>query len=193
LPPDLYSFCPEAGNYFLFIGRISPEKRIDRAIDIAQQCGMRLYIGAKIDRADEAYFNEHSKPLLRQPWIEFVGEIGEREKRELLEHASALLFPIDWPEPFGLVMIEAFSCGTPVIAYRHGSVPEVIDDGVTGFIVTNQEEAVRAARNIESLDRKACRAVFERRFTAAHMAQAYLSLYRNAAASNWDVNESLAG
>lgn len=178
LPPDLYSFEPESADYFVFIGRVSPEKRVDRAIDIARQCGMPLYIGAKIDKTDEAYFNESIKPLLRDPLIRFVGEIGQREKRELLEHAVALLFPIDWPEPFGLVMIEAFSCGTPVIAYPHGSVPEVMEDGVTGFIVTNQEEAVRAARRISSINRKACREAFERRFTAAHMAENYLRVYR---------------
>ena len=177
LPADLYSFEPEPSDYFVFIGRISPEKRLDRAIDIALQCGVPLYIGAKVDKADELYFNECIKPLLHDPLIRFVGEIGEREKRELLEHARALLFPIDWPEPFGLVMIEAFSCGTPVIAYPHGSVPEIMEDGVTGFVVTNQEEAVRAARQIASIDRKACREAFERRFTATHMADSYLRIY----------------
>jgi glycosyltransferase involved in cell wall biosynthesis len=178
LPEDLYSFEPEPGEYFVFIGRVSPEKRIDRAVDIALQCGRPLYIGAKIDKADEAYFDACIKPLLRNPLITFVGEVGESEKRELLEHAAALLFPIDWPEPFGLVMIESFSCGTPVIAYAHGSVREVMEDGVTGFVVTNQEEAVRAARMIESIDRRACREAFERRFTASHMAANYLQAYR---------------
>jgi len=177
LPPDLYTFEPNPGDYFAFIGRVSPEKRVDRAIDIALQCGVPLYIGAKIDKFDEPYFNEHIKPLLRNPLVTFLGEIGEKEKRELLEHAKALLFPIDWPEPFGLVMIEAFSCGTPVIAYPHGSVPEIMEDGVTGFMVSNQEEAVRAARNIHTVDRKACREAFERRFTAMHMAQNYLRVY----------------
>ncbi|KIF83270.1 glycosyltransferase family 4 protein [Noviherbaspirillum autotrophicum] len=178
LPDNLYSFVPEAGNYFVFIGRISPEKRLDRAIDIALQCDMPLYIGAKIDKADEAYFEEQIKPLLRHPKLQFLGEIGEREKRELLGHATALLFPIDWPEPFGLVMIEAFSCGTPVIAYPHGSVPEIMEDGVTGYTVTSQEEAVRAARNIHLIDRKGCREAFERRFTATHMAENYLRVYQ---------------
>lgn len=178
LPPDLYPFEAECGEYFVFIGRISPEKRVDRAIDIAKQCGMPLYIGAKIDSADEAYFNECIKPLLRHPLVHFVGEVGEQDKRELLGHARALLFPIDWPEPFGLVMIEAFSCGTPVIAYPHGSVPEIMEDGVTGFVVSNQEEAVRAARNIHTIDRKACRAAFERRFTVERMAENYLRAYQ---------------
>lgn len=178
LPPDLYAFEPQPSNYFVFIGRISPEKRVDRAIEIAQQCGVPLHIGAKIDKADEPYFNEHIKPLLRDPLVTYLGEIGERDKRELLEHATALLFPIDWPEPFGLVMIEAFSCGTPVIAYGHGSVPEIMEDGVTGFIVSNQDEAIRAARNIDSIDRRGCRDAFERRFTSAHMAEDYLRVYR---------------
>ncbi|MBI1891841.1 MAG: glycosyltransferase family 4 protein [Burkholderiales bacterium] len=178
LPPNLYSFAREHGEYFLFIGRVSPEKRIDRAIEIAQKCGMRLYIGAKVDCADEAYFIESIKPLLKFPGIEFIGEIGESEKRELLEHATALLFPIDWPEPFGLVMIEALCCGTPVIAYRNGSVPEILEDGVNGFVVTNQEEAVSAGQRIQMIDRKNCRASFEKRFTAERMAQAYLEIYR---------------
>lgn len=178
LPPDLYSFRPVRGNYFLFIGRVSPEKRLDRAIDIARQCGMPLYIGAKIDQADEPYFNEYIKPKLRNPLIEFLGEVNQTQKRELLEHASALLFPIDWPEPFGLVLIEAFACGTPVVAYRNGSIPEIMEDGVTGYVVTNQEEAVRAAQQIDSIDRKGCRKIFEQRFTVAHMAENYLRIYR---------------
>jgi glycosyltransferase involved in cell wall biosynthesis len=180
LPPDLYRFNPDAGDYFLFVGRISREKRVDRAIEIARRCGRRLYIGAKVDSADETYYNEHIRPLLRDPLVEFLGEINEREKRELLEHAAALLFPIDWPEPFGLVMIEAFCCGTPVIAYRHGAVPEVMEDGVTGFIVADQEEAVRAAQAIDTVDRRACRDAFERRFTAARMAGDYLRIYQRA-------------
>lgn len=178
LPSSLYSFCPQAGNYFAFVGRISPEKRIDRAIEIARKCDTPLLIGAKIDKADEAYFNEYIKPLLKSPLIEYIGEIGDAEKSELLQHARALLFPIDWPEPFGLVMIESFCCGTPVIAYRHGSVPEIMEDGVTGFTVTNQEEAVRAAQGIGAIDRAACRASFDRRFTVERMAQAYLEIYR---------------
>lgn len=180
LPTDLYTFSPESGDYFVFIGRFSPEKRVDRAIEIAQRCDMPLYIGAKLDKADEPYFEACIKPLLRHPLVNYVGEVNEHEKRELLGQAAALLFPIDWPEPFGLVMIEAFSCGTPVIAYPHGSVPEIMEDGVTGFIVSNQDEAVRAAKNIRSIDRNGCRAAFERRFTASCMAERYLRVYRQA-------------
>jgi len=177
LPPQP-SFQPLPEEYFAFIGRLSPEKRVDRAIDIAKQCGVPLYIGAKIDTANEPYFNECIRPQLQTPLVSFLGEINDIEKRHLLEHAKALLFPIDWPEPFGLVMIEAFSCGTPVIAYRHGSVPEIMEDGVTGFIVNNQEEAIRAARNITSIDRAGCRNAFDRRFTVAHMANNYLRIYQ---------------
>jgi glycosyltransferase involved in cell wall biosynthesis len=178
LPSDLYSLRPARGTYFAFIGRISPEKRLDRAIEIARRCGMPLHIGAKIDKMDEPYFNERIKPLLHASDVEFIGEVGEQEKRELLEHASALLFPIDWPEPFGLVMIEAFACGTPVIAYRNGSIPEIMEEGITGFVVTNQDDAVRAAQRVESIDRTRCREAFERRFTAAHMTESYLRAYR---------------
>jgi glycosyltransferase involved in cell wall biosynthesis len=182
VPPDLYSFRRNPDGYFVFIGRISPEKRVDRAIDIARQCEVPLYIGAKIDVADENYFHDQIRPLLTGGDIRFVGELGEQEKRELLEHAGALLFPIDWPEPFGLVLIEAFACGTPVIAYRHGSIPEIMEDGVTGFVVSDQDSAVRAARRIGSIDRGRCRAVFERRFSVARMAENYLGAYREAIA-----------
>jgi glycosyltransferase involved in cell wall biosynthesis len=178
MPANQYAFTPDHSEYFLFIGRLSPEKRVDRAIDIAIQCDRPIYIAAKLNLAEEDYFEEVVKPLLRHPLVTYVGEVGETDKRELLEHASALLFPIDWPEPFGLVMIEAFSCGTPVIAYGHGSVPEIVDDGVTGFVVSNQEEAVRAARRIDSISRRNCRTAFERRFTAPCMAANYLDTYQ---------------
>lgn len=181
VPSTLYAFQPEVGQYFVFIGRISPEKRVDRAIEIALRCEIPLYIAAKIDPADEAYFTQAIQPLLDHPLIHFIGEIGESEKCDLLGHARALLFPIDWPEPFGLVLIEAFACGTPVVAYRHGSVPEIMEDGVTGFIVDNQDEAIQAAQRIGTIDRKRCHAVFERRFTAARMAESYLRAYRRAA------------
>jgi glycosyltransferase involved in cell wall biosynthesis len=183
LPHDLYSLETAPGDYFLFVGRISPEKRVDRAIDIAVKSKRQLYVAAKIDKADEAYFNTHIRHLFSHPLVTFVGEVNEREKGELIQHARALLFPIDWPEPFGLVMIEAFSCGTPVIAYANGSVPEIMEDGVTGFVVTNQEEALCAARNIESIDRQGCRAAFERRFTAGHMAGNYLGAYERVIAN----------
>lgn len=178
LPEDLYPYESMAGDYFLFVGRLSPEKRVDRAVEIAVRCGRPLYIAAKINKWEEAYFNEVLKPLFRHPLVTFVGEVGEKEKRELLARARALLFPIDWPEPFGLVMIESLSCGTPVIAYANGAVPEIVEDGVSGFIVASQEEAVRAARRIESIDRRTCRQAFERRFTATHMASNYLQVYR---------------
>nr|WP_314624037.1 glycosyltransferase family 4 protein [uncultured Noviherbaspirillum sp.] len=177
LPADLYAFGAGGGGYFLFLGRISPEKRLDRAVEIARRCDMPLYIAAKVDAADLAYFNVVVRPLIREPLVKYLGEVGEKEKQDLLQNAHALLFPIDWPEPFGLVMIEAFACGTPVIAYRHGSVPEVVEEGVTGCIVGSQDEAVEAAHRIDGLDRTACRAAFERRFTATHMARAYLGIY----------------
>ena len=179
LPPDLYFFQNNPGNYFAFVGRISPEKRLDRAIEIALHCETPLYVAAKIDSTDQEYFEQCIKPLFNHPLVEYIGEIGEDQKRDLLGNAKALLFPIDWPEPFGLVMIEAFACGTPVIAYRHGAVPEVMEDGVTGFIVANQEQAMQAAAKIDSIDRRRCRDTFESRFTAAHMAENYVSLYRD--------------
>lgn len=178
LPTDLYGLRSAPGKYFVFIGRVSREKRVDRAIDIARRCGVPLYIGAKIDDIDKPYFDEHVKPLFNDPLVTYLGEVGDQAKRELLEHACALLFPIDWPEPFGLVLIESLACGTPVVAYGHGAIPEIMEDGVTGFVVTNQDEAVRAAQNIDSIDRTRCREVFERRFTVARMAQDYLRIYQ---------------
>jgi glycosyltransferase involved in cell wall biosynthesis len=150
---------------------------VDRAIDIAIRCGVPLKIAAKIDRADQVYFKECIEKFFRHPLIEYIGEVGEDEKRGLLGNARALLFPIDWPEPFGLVLIEAFACGTPVIAYRHGSVPEIMEEGVTGFMVSNQEEALQAAKRIEDIDRVLCRRVFEQRFAVQHMAENYLQVY----------------
>ncbi|RJG04038.1 glycosyltransferase family 4 protein [Noviherbaspirillum sedimenti] len=179
LPTDLYEFHAKPGEYFAFVGRISPEKRVDRAIEIALRCGVPLKIAAKIDRADHAYFKEHIEKLFHHPLVEYIGEIGEDDKRGLLGQARALLFPIDWPEPFGLVLIEAFACGTPVIAYRHGSVPEIVEDGATGFLVGDQEQAVRSAQRIADIDRARCRRTFEHRFTAQRMAENYLQVYRN--------------
>jgi glycosyltransferase involved in cell wall biosynthesis len=177
LPAELYSFNPTPGDYCVFLGRISREKRPDRAIEIAVRAGMPLYIAAKVDPADAVYFKDCIEPLLDHPLVHFIGEVCEAEKCKLLGNARALRFPNDWPEPFGLVMIEAFACGTPVIAYGHGSVPEIIADGVTGFVVNNQEQALEALRRIGSIDRRRCRDAFEQRFTARHMAQAYLRLY----------------
>ena len=178
LPPDLYTFHPGPGDYFAFVGRISPEKRVDRAIEIATACGVPLRIAAKVDAADRDYFALHIKPLLDHPLVEFVGEIDQPRKNDFIGNARALLFPIDWPEPFGLVMIEAFACGTPVISYPGGSVAEVMQHGVTGFVVSDQQEAIEAASQVQLIDRRRCRAVFEERFTAPTMARRYLEVYR---------------
>lgn len=178
LPEDLYTFREEPGKYLAFLGRISPEKRVDRAIEIAKRIGMPIKIAAKVDNVDKDYFEDVVEPLLRNPLVEYVGEIGEGEKDEFLGNAYALLFPIDWPEPFGLVMIEAMACGTPVIAYHRGSVPEVMEEGVTGFIVQGLEEAIEAVRRVSTLSRKRCREVFEKRFSASRMARDYLTIYQ---------------
>ena len=177
LPEDLYNFRAQPGKYFAFVGRISPEKRVDRAIEIAKRTGIPLKIGAKVDRVDQNYFEGVVKPLLSDPLVQYVGEIGDREKDEFLGNAYALLFPIDWPEPFGLAMIEAMACGTPVIAYREGAVPEVTEEGYTGFIVEELEDAISAARRVPELSRERCREIFEQRFTAARMAKDYLRVY----------------
>ncbi len=183
LPRDLLPLNPRPeGSYLAFLGRISPEKRPDRAIEIAKRAGAKLKIAAKIDRADVAYWNDVVAPMIAAaPNVEFVGEINEREKADFLGNAAALLFPIDWPEPFGLVMIEAMACGTPVIAFRRGSAAEVIDDGLTGFLVRNISEAVAAAGRIGALDRTLIRTVFERRFSIERVASEYLRIYRNLA------------
>jgi glycosyltransferase involved in cell wall biosynthesis len=178
LPMGLYSLHPQPGDYFAFVGRISPEKRADRAIEIAKACGTPLRIAAKVDPADQVYFESTIKPMLDDPLVTYVGEIGDDAKDDFIGNARALLMPIDWPEPFGLVMIEAMACGTPVIAYSHGSVPEILDHGVTGFIVENQEQAIAAAGNIGRIDRRRCRQVFEQRFAARVMARRYLEVYR---------------
>lgn len=167
-----------AGDYLAFLGRIAPEKRPDRAIAIAKRAGIRLRIAAKVDPADRAYFRECIEPLLSDPLIEYVGEIGEREKSDFLGNAKALLFPIDWPEPFGLVLIEAMACGTPVIAWNCGAVAEIVDDGVTGFIVSSEDAAARAIGRLAQIDRRSVRRTFERRFSARAMAYNYLEVYR---------------
>jgi glycosyltransferase involved in cell wall biosynthesis len=178
LPLGLYSPKPEPEDYFAFVGRISPEKRADRAIEIAKACGTPLRIAAKVDPTDQAYFESTIEPLLDDPLVSYLGEIDDAAKNDFIGNARALLMPIDWPEPFGLVMIEAMACGTPVIAYGQGSVPEVLDEGVTGFIVENQQQAIEAARNIGRIDRRRCRQVFEQRFAARVMAKRYLEVYR---------------
>jgi glycosyltransferase involved in cell wall biosynthesis len=171
-------FNPNGGGYLAFLGRISPEKRPDRAIEIAKRAGIPLKLAAKVDAVDIAYFKTEIEPVLDHPLVEFIGEIGETQKSEFLGNARALLFPIDWPEPFGLVMIEAMSAGTPVIAWPNGSVPEVIADGVSGRIVDSIEAAAGAARQAAYMDRRKVRAEFERRFTAEGMAGAYIAAYR---------------
>lgn len=178
LPETLFRPSPRSQGYLAFLGRISPEKQPDQAIEIAKRAGRTLKIAAKVDKADVDYFRAVVEPLLDHPLIEFVGEIGETEKEEFLGGADALLFPINWPEPFGLVMIEAMAVGTPVLAYPCGSVPEVIDPGVTGLIVNGVDAAVEAVRHIRDLDRSLVRRRFEERFSVRRMAADYLALYR---------------
>lgn len=177
LPLDLYPFGRGEGSYLAFIGRICPEKGVDRAIEIARRAGIPLKIAAKVDKVDRAYYKANIKPLLKGPGVEFIGEINEREKREFLGQAMALLFPIDWPEPFGLATIEAMANGTPVVAFRRGAVPEVIDHGVTGLIVSSVDEAVAAIPQAIALDRHAIRLRFEERFAVERMARDYVALY----------------
>jgi glycosyl transferase family 1 len=177
IPADLHRPSFEKGEYFAFLGRISPEKRPDRAIRIARAAGIPLKIAAKVDKVDEDYFRSEILPLIDGPGVEFIGEINEREKTKFLGDANALLFPVDWPEPFGLVMIEAMACGTPVLAFRCGSIPEVIEDGVTGKVVNSEQEAVAALPEILSYDRRAVRRRFDERFTATRMAEDYVSTY----------------
>lgn len=181
LPLDLYSCNAQPGTYLAFIGRISPEKGVDRAIEIARRAGVPLRIAAKVDAVDQQYFHERIKPLLggSEGGVEFIGEINEQQKQAFLGNAIAMLFQIDWPEPFGLAMIEAMACGTPVITRLRGSVPEVIDEGVTGFIADDLDDAVRAVQMAAVLDRRRCRAVFERRYSVDRMARDYLRLYQN--------------
>jgi glycosyltransferase involved in cell wall biosynthesis len=179
IPASLYRGNPEPkGDYLAFLGRISPEKRPDRAIAIARATGMRLKIAAKVDSTEVAYFRNEIEPLMDDPLVTFVGEIDDTQKEAFLGNAAALLFPIDWPEPFGLVMIEAMACGTPVIAWNRGSVPEVLQDGISGFIVGDLDEAIAAVRRLPQLDRRIVREMFERRFAACVMARSYLEIYR---------------
>jgi glycosyltransferase involved in cell wall biosynthesis len=178
LPEKLYQPMDIEQRYLAFLGRISPEKRVDKAIRIAERCGLRIRIAAKVDAADHEYFETQIKPLLALPHVEFIGEIADSDKAEFLSGAYALLFPIDWPEPFGLVMIESMACGTPVIAFNRGAVPEVIDEGVTGFIVEDEIGAIAAINRLPLLSREKVRRRFEERFTAHRMARQYLDAYK---------------
>ena len=177
LPLDLYRFRAKSAGYLAFLGRLSPEKRVDRAVEIARRLDMPLKVAAKIDGKDQEYYERQVKPLFADPRVEFIGEIGEKDKGEFLGNAAALLFPVDWPEPFGLVMIEAMACGTPVVAFRCGSVPEVMQDGVSGYVVDTLDGAVEATAHALELPRKRCRAYFEARFAAPRMASDYLAVY----------------
>jgi len=177
LPPDLYRFQPQAGRYLAFLGRIAPEKCPDQAIRLAQAVGIPLRIAAKVDPADQEYFHAKIEPLLDDPLVEFLGEISDAEKNDFLGDALALVCPYDWPEPFGLVLIEALACGTPVLAYRRGSIPEIIEQGVTGLISDNLQDMIASAKQVRNLDRGRCRKAFEERFTVQRMVRDYLSLY----------------
>jgi glycosyltransferase involved in cell wall biosynthesis len=180
LPANQYNLVERPGEYLAFLGRVSPEKRLDRAIEIAMRVGIPLKVAAKVDRADQDYYDAQIKPLISRAGrlVEFFGEIGDAQKQDFLGQARVLLFPIDWPEPFGLVMIEAMACGTPVIAFECGSVPEVIDEGTTGFIVSDLDDAVGAVERVDEINRRKCRNMFEQRFLAERMAKEYVQVYR---------------
>jgi glycosyltransferase involved in cell wall biosynthesis len=190
LPMDLLPLGNGRGKYLAFLGRISPEKRVDRAIKIAKAVGMPLKIAAKVDPADRVYYEREIKPLLNAPGVEFIGEINEQQKGDFLGNAYAYLFPIDWPEPFGLTMIESMACGTPTIAFRCGSVPEIIRDRVSGYIVDSIDQAVQAVAQAATIDRAACRAEFEQRFSAGRMARDYVKLYETIAVVKSPARES---
>jgi glycosyltransferase involved in cell wall biosynthesis len=192
LPEDLLPLGDGRGKYLAFLGRISPEKRVDRAIEIATKLNMPLKIAAKVDPADRAYYEREIKQLLNAPNVDFVGEINEQQKGEFLGNAYAYLFPIDWPEPFGLTMIESMACGTPTIAFNRGSVPEVITNGLSGFIVDNIDEAVNAVQRAATVDRAACRAEFMKRFSAPKMAQQYVKLYEASVAPKPGVSDTVS-
>jgi glycosyltransferase involved in cell wall biosynthesis len=177
LPHDLYTVHPDSGRYLAFLGRISPEKCPDQAIELAKRVGMPLRIAAKVDPVDRAYFEKVIEPLLDHPLIEFIGEVSDAQKNEFLGNAHALVCPYDWPEPFGLVLIEAMACGTPVLAYRRGSIPEVIDHGITGLISADLSEMTKQVEGIPLIDRRRCREVFEERFTVERMVQKYVEVY----------------
>jgi len=178
LPEQLIMPKPTRPSYLAFLGRIAPEKAVDRAIHIARKCGIPLKIAAKVDRVDAEYYEQRIRPLIEPPHVEYIGEISDGEKSDFLSGAHALLATIDWPEPFGLVMIEAMACGTPVVAFNRGSVPEVVDDGITGFVVEDELGAIGAVQRLPEIPRAGVRKQFEQRFTARRMAQEYLGVYR---------------
>lgn len=190
LPVDHFEPDYETGNYLAFLGRISPEKRVDSAIRVALETGYPLKIAAKVDETDRAYFESEIEPMLDDPLVEFLGEIDEPHKQPFLADAAALVFMVDWPEPFGLAMIEAMACGTPVIARRCGSIPEVVDEGITGFVCDHESGAIEAVRRLDALDRRACRRQFEQRFTATTMADNYIEAYRSLIARHRNNRES---
>lgn len=179
LPENLLTPKLRTPSYLAFLGRISPEKRLDRAIHIAERCGLPIKIAAKVDVTDLDYFRDDIRPLLEKRHVEFIGEISDAEKSDFLSGAIALIVPIDWPEPFGLVIIEAMACGTPVVAYNRGAIPELVEDGVTGFVVEDEISAVGSIHNISSISRAKVRSIFEQRFTSSRMALDYLRAYRN--------------
>ena len=184
LPLDLYKPQKEPGKYLMFLGRISPEKRPDLAIEIAQRVQMPLKIAAKVDAVDQRYMENEIGPLIDHPLVEFIGEVDDAGKADLLRHAYALLFPVDWAEPFGLVMIEAMACGTPTVAFRRGSVPEVLDNGISGYVVDDVEQAIEALKALQHFDRTGCRRVFEERFSARRMAEDYVKIYQRVVESS---------
>ena len=193
MPPDTLSFNARPGDHLAFVGRIAPPKRPDLAIEIAERAGVPLKIAAKIDNGDRWYYERNIEALLDRPHVAYLGELAGAEKHVILAGARALLFPIDWPEPFGLVLIEALACGTPVIAFRRGAVPEIVEDGRTGFIVDDVDDAVRAVERLDEIDRAQCRAAFEERFSAARMAADYLRIYRTLLDPHRQRDETRAG
>jgi len=184
LPPDLYRLNENPQDYILFLGRLCDEKRPDRAIEIARQAKIPLKIAAKVDPADRSYFQDHIEPMLKGDYVEFLGEVDDKQKQDLIGNALALVHPVEFPEPFGIVMIESMACGTPVVAFRTGSIPEVVDEGVTGFVVDDIASAAEALKKVQKLSRRRIRSVFERRFTSARMANDYLAIYERLIMSN---------
>jgi glycosyltransferase involved in cell wall biosynthesis len=193
LPDGLYGFQPNQGKYLAFLGRIAPEKRPDHAIEIAKRVGIPLRIAAKVDPMDREYFYSEIEPLLSHPLVEYLGEITDAEKNEFLGQAMALICPYDWPEPFGLVLIEALACGTPVLAYRRGSIPEIIEDNVTGFVCEGIDSMATAVRRVSELDRRRCRQSFEQRFTVSRMARDYLRVYQQLLVNTREMDSRING